>query len=216
VPEAGLCLEESKMKMSTVTRPTRPVRHVAWLLLLLPLLLAGPLPLLAQPSAAPGAGNPQAVPVLQGSEVNEDRLVDALTPIQSRQIGIKRVPGAGGMGGLVRRPAASLLITFETNSSLLTAAARGQLDVVAAALKNEKLKAYGFGIEGHADPRGRADLNLALSQQRAESVRDYLVASHGIASERLRPVGKGATELANRRVPAAPENRRVTIATQVN
>jgi OOP family OmpA-OmpF porin len=52
-----------------------------------------------------------------------------------------------------------------------------------------------------------------LSQQRAESVRSYLVSTHSIAAERLKAEGKGDTDLLNRKVPSAPENRRVTIVT---
>jgi large repetitive protein len=45
-------------------------------------------------------------------------------------------------------------------------------------------------IEGHTDDRGNDDHNLKLSQQRAESVVDFLV-QKGVARERLTPVGYG-------------------------
>jgi outer membrane protein OmpA-like peptidoglycan-associated protein len=112
-----------------------------------------------------------------------------------------------------KKASASLLITFETNSSELTAPAKQQLDVVAAALKNDRLAEYTFNVEGHADPRGLHDANMLLSQQRAESVRSYLVTAHSIAADRLKAEGKGDTDLLNRKVPTAPENRRVTIVT---
>jgi outer membrane protein OmpA-like peptidoglycan-associated protein len=61
-------------------------------------------------------------------------------------------------------------------------------------------------IEGHADPSGNADANMALSQARAEFVRDYLVAA-GIDTARLevKPMGDtklkyGAKDARNRRV----------------
>ena len=66
-------------------------------------------------------------------------------------------------------------------------------------------------IEGHADPRGSEEANLKLSQARAESVREYLLASHGVAAERVTAVGKGSSALMKPNEPAAPENRRVTI-----
>lgn len=175
-------------------------------------LLSAALCVGAQAQSKPGTSAAQAVPILKGEEVNEERLVNALDPdaLGTRQILVSRVKAPA------RRPAASLLITFETNSTALTPDARAQLDVVAAALKNEKLKSYSFVVEGHADPRGAADANQLLSQQRAESVRDYLVTSHGVAQERLHSLGKGASEPANKRVPSAPENRRVTIATKAS
>lgn len=157
-------------------------------------------------------------PLLKGREVTEGAVLDALTPLapgtQSRAI-LVETNRKGGVAPKPRRPGASLLITFDTNSSELSTNAREQLDVVAAALKNDRLQSYSFQVEGHADPRGNADDNLTLSQQRAESVRRYLVESHGIAPERLAAVGKGDLEPLIRSVPAAAENRRVTIVTQI-
>ena len=170
---------------------------------------------LAAPVVAQGL---EGTRVLKGSEVTEVELLDALTPLP---------PGTVARGILVetnrkktapssrQRPSASLLITFDTNSSALSTNARDQLDVVAGALKNERLQGYAFQVEGHADPRGNADDNLALSQQRADSVRSYLIEAHAIAADRLSAVGKGDLEPLIPSVPAAPENRRVTIVTQV-
>jgi OmpA-OmpF porin, OOP family len=42
-------------------------------------------------------------------------------------------------------------------------------------------------------------------------VREYLLASHGLAAERISAVGKGSSALMKPSEPAAPENRRVTI-----
>ena len=158
----------------------------------------------------------QGTTVLQGRSVTESNLVDALTPppepVVTRSLKISR---DGGSVVPPRKASASLLITFETNSAELTASAKQQLNIVAAALKNDRLSDYSFNVEGHADPRGTAEGNLALSQQRAESVRDYLVSVHGIAEERLKAEGKGDRDLLNRLVPTAPENRRVTIVTNV-
>ena len=153
--------------------------------------------------------------LLKGNKVTESNLLDALTPapepVLTRSLKVSRSTDA--VITPKKKPSASLLITFETNSSDLTAPAKQQLDVVAAALKNDRLADYTFNVEGHADPRGQHDANLVLSQQRAESVRTYLVATHSIAAERLKAEGKGDTDLLNRQVPAAPENRRVTIVT---
>ena len=153
--------------------------------------------------------------VLKGKAVTENNLIDALTPeepVVTRSLRVQRdTPGQQA----ARKPSASLLITFETNSADLTPGAKKQLDVVAAALRNNKLAEYAFNVEGHADPRGTHDLNLSLSQQRAESVRNYLISAHGIDAKRLRAVGKGDSELMNASNPTAVENRRVTIVTDV-
>jgi len=126
-------------------------------------------------------------------------------------------PAAAGTAAAVAAPRrdVSLLVTFVTNSSTLTSRAQQLLDVVGRALKSEQLAGLKFTVEGHADPRGTTEHNLALSQARAESVRDYLMRAHGIAGERLVPVGKGESELLNRAQPTAPENRRVTLVTRM-
>lgn len=155
--------------------------------------------------------------VLKGKAVTEGNLVDALlpddSPVVTRSLRVQRdTPGQQA----ARKPSASLLITFETNSADLTPQAKKQLDVVAAALRNNKLADYGFNVEGHADPRGLHDANLSLSQQRAESVRNYLISAHSIEAKRLKAVGKGDSEVINAKDPAAVENRRVTIVTDVS
>jgi OOP family OmpA-OmpF porin len=154
-------------------------------------------------------------PVLKGKAVTENNLIDALTPdetVVTRSLRVQRdTPGQQA----ARKPSASLLITFETNSASLTPQAKKQLDVVAAALNNNKLAEYSFNVEGHADPRGEHTANQSLSQQRAESVRQYLMTAHAIDAKRLKAVGKGDSELLNANNPSAPENRRVTIVTDV-
>lgn len=152
-----------------------------------------------------------AQPIFRGGDITEDKLIEALTPapeeVRTRSIRVERDTTTAKSG------AASLLITFETNSARLSPSAQNSLDVVARALQADRLAGFNFSVEGHADPRGMPDYNLRLSQARAESVVDYLASHHGVARERLRPIGKGQTELANPARPTAPENRRVTIKT---
>lgn len=151
--------------------------------------------------------------VLKGEEVNADRLIEVLTPPPAKTRSL-RVDREQDKPAAARRPSASLLITFHTASTELTPAARRQLDTLAEALKSDRLMTFQFDLEGHADRRGSAQSNLSLSQGRAESVRDYLVKTHGIAPERLMPVGKGDSEPLNPSQVTAPENRRVTIITR--
>jgi len=63
-------------------------------------------------------------------------------------------------------------------------------------------------VEGYADPTGTPDGNMALSQQRAEAVRDYLV-SQGIDGSRLEVQSFGDTKLKYGRTDG--RNRRVAI-----
>jgi outer membrane protein OmpA-like peptidoglycan-associated protein len=167
--------------------------------------------------------------ILRGRDLNEKNLIEALTPnsggveevpssVRTRSIKVMREqpaakPGEATVKQAVKKASASLLVTFTTNSTDLTEETKASLDVVAKALQADKLAEFAFSIEGHADPRGNPDDNLRLSQGRAESVVNYLVAQHHIDPARLKPVGKGATELANTERIDAPENRRVTITT---
>jgi OmpA-OmpF porin, OOP family len=68
-------------------------------------------------------------------------------------------------------------------------------------------------IEGHADATGTDDVNVPLSQKRAEAVKEYLV-KNGADQSMLTAVGMGSKAP---RVPANPkaaENRRVEFARQ--
>ena len=155
----------------------------------------------------------QTEKVLRESEITESALVEALAPeggIRTRSIKVFRdQPGAAE-----KAASASMLITFHTNSADLTPEARQSLDVVGRALNMDKLVSHSFIIEGHADPRGGPDFNQQLSQERAQTVRDYLVRNHGIGEHRLTAIGKGAHDLLDKENPIAPENRRVTNVTK--
>ena len=172
--------------------------------------------------------------LLKGKAVTESNVLDALTParvdapsgdtpggdtdvsVRTRSLRVSPAdnsPSAQALAAPRKKASASLLITFETNSTALTQQSKEQLDVVAAALKNDRLKDFRFEVQGHADARGAANANMTLSQQRAESVRGYLIDSHQISQTRLLAVGKGDSEPMNTRDVAAAENRRVTITT---
>src|ERR1700676_2059551 len=141
--------------------------------------------------------------VLQGSDITESALVEALTPAPAPMLtrGINAAPAAAP------KPAkAALLITFETNATVLTAGAKHALDIVGQALNTSKLASFNFIIEGHADPRGSAERNLRLSEGRAEAVKQYLVGNQSVSADRLQAVGKGDREPLNTSDPAAPEN----------
>jgi outer membrane protein OmpA-like peptidoglycan-associated protein len=150
--------------------------------------------------------------VLREGDVTEETLVKALSP-PARTRNLSRDPVKPMPQG---NPSASILITFETNSTQLTSQAKSSLDVVGRALASDRLADFSFRLEGHADPRGASDLNQGLSEGRARAVRQYLVDNHKIPPSRLKSVGKGDREPLNRNDPAAAENRRVTIVTLAN
>jgi outer membrane protein OmpA-like peptidoglycan-associated protein len=160
--------------------------------------------------------------VLQGAQVTEDALIDALSIDEPTPaaVGARRGfrPAAQAPKEQAGHPAgpgrASLLITFQTDSAVLLPDSRNAVDVVARALQSDKLAGYSFRVEGHADPRGGPLLRQPQVVVGAAAVVEYLVSHHGILPERLTAQGKGSAELMDKAHPTAPENRRVTIVTQ--
>ncbi len=72
------------------------------------------------------------------------------------------------------------------------------------------LKKTGRNIDlvGHADPRGTTEYNMALSDRRAQSVRDYLRRA-GIDSARLKPVPRGNLDAVGTDEASWAKDRRV-------
>ena len=97
---------------------------------------------------------------------------------------------------------------FAFDSADILPSAKGQLDAIAAGIRmlpaDQKVV-----IEGHTDAVGTEQYNEELSQRRAQSVRSYLVAMHGIDGSRLQAVGLGEHNPLPGRNPLAGENRRV-------
>lgn len=89
-----------------------------------------------------------------------------------------------------------LPIYYEFNSARLTPESEKIIDDYLLTLMKDK---PGLRIEimSHTDSRGNDDYNLSLSQQRAQSVVNYLVAN-GINRNRLVAKGYGETRLKNR------------------
>ncbi len=79
-------------------------------------------------------------------------------------------------------------IYFELDSAALTDEARSVLEKHALWLQGQR--DVRVTVEGHCDERGTVEYNLALGEQRARAVRDYL-ASLGVATTRLRIVSYG-------------------------
>lgn len=78
-------------------------------------------------------------------------------------------------------------IRFEFDSSTLSAEARDELEQVAAWMARSAAR---ITIEGHADERGTTEYNLALGQQRAESIASFL-AHLGVDGGRLKTITFG-------------------------
>jgi OmpA-OmpF porin, OOP family len=80
-------------------------------------------------------------------------------------------------------------VRFKSNSAELEPESNSILNQVALTMKaNKQIKRV--RVEGHTDETGTRELNMRLSQERAASVREYLV-GRGIKPERLRSQGFG-------------------------
>jgi len=101
-------------------------------------------------------------------------------------------------------------VEFETASSNLRPASTQTLDGVAQMLQQHP--DVRLRVEGHTDNTGSASGNERLSQQRAESVRAFLV-SRGIAGDRLVPAGMGQSQpiADNTTEDGRQRNRRVVL-----
>jgi outer membrane protein OmpA-like peptidoglycan-associated protein len=111
----------------------------------------------------------------------------------------------------------SVAVTFRVNSAVLSPAAKQQLDEFAA--KASGAKAYMIEVAGHTDSTGGEAKNFRLSQQRAESVVQYLAVNHKIPLRRfVTPMGFGKTEaVADNTTPAGrAQNRRVEVKLMLN
>lgn len=101
-------------------------------------------------------------------------------------------------------------ILFQTGSSQLSALADAALSRVAYNLK--QFPNSDVTIVGYTDNTGSEQLNMQLSQQRANAVMNYLI-SQGISSSRLKSIGNGWNNpiASNETAAGRAQNRRVEI-----
>ena len=91
-------------------------------------------------------------------------------------------------------------VFFTVDSSSLSGEAQETLRGQARWLNDNR--SYRIVIEGHADERGTREYNIALSERRANAVREFLI-GQGVAGGRLTTIGYGK----ERPVEACPEPR---------
>jgi outer membrane protein OmpA-like peptidoglycan-associated protein len=101
-------------------------------------------------------------------------------------------------------------LLFPSNKATLTPVAEKRLEELSEALMTAPDRR--ISIEGFTDSRGSEQLNMTLSQKRADAVRRYLV-SRGLPSDRVQAEGKGeAAPIASNDDPEGrANNRRVEI-----
>ena len=128
--------------------------------------------------------------------------IDALAP-KTRGLTVATEPTAA--------PQKDMRIQFEFGSAELTPGARQVLDELGAALQSDELSSFQFSLVGHTDAVGSESANLSLSEQRAQSVKNYLIGQFQIDPARLEASGVGEADLADPSDPNSGINRRVVI-----
>ncbi|MDD3762232.1 MAG: OmpA family protein [Nevskiales bacterium] len=157
------------------------------------------------PSTQEGATvDARGCPVDLGGDVDADGVPDEIDQCPDTAAGVEvDVNGCVVAQTLVLRG-----VGFENDSAVLTEDARAILDDVAASLRSQPNVKVEIG--GHTDDIGNDAYNHTLSEQRAESVRQYLIA-RGIDPNRLVAVGYGEFNpiASNETAAGRAENRRV-------
>jgi outer membrane protein OmpA-like peptidoglycan-associated protein len=110
------------------------------------------------------------------------------------------------------RPSIDMDIPFDFDSAAITPRAADALRNLGEALSHSDLMHDRFLLAGHTDGKGSAEYNLALSQKRAEAVKQYLIEKFLIGSDRLLAIGYGFENLKVPSNPLADANRRVQIS----
>lgn len=101
---------------------------------------------------------------------------------------VKGSSANGGCPEVVKKAIEYKNIQFEFNSSVLKTSSYAVLDVIAAGMKN--FPETKFQLDGHSSAEGTEARNLALSVDRANAVKNYLV-NNGIKASNLITKGNG-------------------------
>ncbi len=101
-------------------------------------------------------------------------------------------------------------LIFEQGKAFITPASYSELNRLYSIM--EEHPNMEIQLEGHTDYRGSKKLNMELSQQRVDAVRDYL-AGKGIAVRRIRTKAFGGTQplVKEQSIEASEINRRVEV-----
>lgn len=101
-------------------------------------------------------------------------------------------------------------VTFATNQTTIQPQFTNVLESVGLVLKEYDKTA--IRVEGHTDSRGSASYNQLLSEQRAQSVADFLI-NQGIAPRRVQATGYGESQpiASNETEAGRQQNRRVEL-----
>jgi peptidoglycan-associated lipoprotein len=134
---------------------------------------------------APAEG-PGPVAAADGSDAAARARADSIAMAERARREAEERERAAGVARV--REALADVVYFDYDSNQLTTEAEAKLRPKAAILRaNPNLE---IRVDGHADERGSTEYNLALSQRRTETVRDFL-SGYGIAASRISTIPYG-------------------------
>ncbi|MFG1399068.1 MULTISPECIES: OmpA family protein [Roseixanthobacter] len=114
---------------------------------------------------------------------------------------------------LDKLPQINVQIQFRLNSAIIEPSSYRTLGSIADAMHNPILHGYKFIVTGNTDVTGPRELNLKLSQARADAVVNALETTFNVSPNRLEAVGLGEEVLLDPKNPTSAINRRVQIFT---
>ena len=114
---------------------------------------------------------------------------------------------------LGKLPHVSIDIQFNPDTPVIRPESYRTLGRLADALYTPALMSSTVLIVGRTESTGRRDINLALSQRRAEAIRDALVTTFKVSAKRVLAVGLGEEQLQDAEHPRAAVNQEAEIVT---
>jgi OOP family OmpA-OmpF porin len=114
---------------------------------------------------------------------------------------------------LLKLPQLMFDIQFDPDSPVIRPPSYQTLGRIADALYDPSLLPYTFLVVGHTDATGRREINVTLSQRRADSIRDVLVNTFKVSAKRIKAIGLGEEQLQDSLHPTAAVNQQLQIVT---
>ncbi|MEA2835608.1 MAG: hypothetical protein QOD89_158 [Bradyrhizobium sp.] len=194
-------------------RPAHPLRHASLLAALLIMLAAPAGPARAQATApaenlVEKLGGLETAPELDLAALRQqalERSKSKATAVPSNRPPL--VPE------LLKLPQTSVDVLFDPDSSIIRPGSYRTLGRLADALTDPALLPYRFLIVGHTESGGRRDHNVAISQRRADAIRDTLATMFKVSPKRVQALGLGEEQLRDAARATTAANRRIQIVT---
>lgn len=139
--------------------------------------------------------------------------VKQLHQMANRRIAVQERKQLAAVVARNNLPSIDMEVFFGYDSAAIDPGALGSLSTLGQALSDPQLSGKTFLIAGHTDAAGSDAYNQNLSERRAWSVKNFLVANFAIDPRTLIAVGYGEEQLKDFHNPGSGINRRVQLVT---